>query len=447
MAGYKERFSIFVALFICFLLFQCGNNNRDYQTKYSLTQLQEDYNYLTNLIAERHPHFFTDLNELHEIIDRQYALLNDSMTIMEFFRVISPVVGAVKCGHTRIWLPGTISRYSYENSNYLPLDIKVIDDTLFIYKNITIESSIIPGCIIYSLNGKSSQNIIRTMKSGMYADGDNETYKYYRMNGRFTRLYHNLIDDPDSFLISFANPQSGLDYESTITAKSLSEIDSLKKLPDGEKLNENLIDTSFSEDGGRAILKIRFFDFYDNLEDFTGLIDDFFGRLSEREVKNLILDLRGNDGGDPYSATYLLRHLINKPFRYFSHRSIGFYNDLKSHQEISDNLFTGNLFILVDGGCYSTTGHICSLLKYHKAGIFIGEETGGSYACNGAYKEFTLKNTGINLLLPHGVFITDVNGLTKGRGIMPDYSVQPSIEDIVNKKDVVLERALSLIIE
>lgn len=48
--------------------------------------------------------------------------------------------------------------------------------------------------------------------------------------------------------------------------------------------------------------------------------------------------------------------------------------------------FNGRLFVLVNGGCFSTTSELITFLKENTNAIFIGQESGGGYNgnCSGA---------------------------------------------------------------
>jgi C-terminal processing protease CtpA/Prc len=96
-------------------------------------------------------------------------------------------------------------------------------------------------------------------------------------------------------------------------------------------------------------------------------------------------------------------------------------------------------------GHFSSTGHLCGLLKSHKIGTFIGTETGGTYECNDARREIHLEKTRLRLFIARMTFTAAVQGLSRYRGIMPDVVVEPGIADILSGNDPVLERALSLI--
>jgi hypothetical protein len=103
------------------------------------------------------------------------------------------------------------------------------------------------------------------------------------------------------------------------------------------------------------------------------------------------------------------------------------------------------LIILIDGMCFSTTGHLSALLKYYGLGTFLGEETGGTYACNDASHDTVLKHTGYRFQSARASFATAVIGFPEDRGILPDHPVRPSIDEVIMNQDAVLEFALELI--
>jgi C-terminal processing protease CtpA/Prc len=108
--------------------------------------------------------------------------------------------------------------------------------------------------------------------------------------------------------------------------------------------------------------------------------------------------------------------------------------------------FEGNLFILINGGGYSTTGHFTSLLKYHNIGTFVGVETGGTYTCNDASKMIELDNTRIYVNSARGTFASAVEGFEEDRGVIPDIMIESRIEDLINGIDTELEYVLSELI-
>jgi len=99
----------------------------------------------------------------------------------------------------------------------------------------------------------------------------------------------------------------------------------------------------------------------------------------------------------------------------------------------------------IDGGCFSSTGHLCALLKQNRIGVMVGAETGGTFECNDASHLVNLWNTPLKLYVARQTFSAAVQGMTKTTGIKPDVPIQPRIEDIIAGRDTIKECALALI--
>jgi C-terminal processing protease CtpA/Prc len=103
--------------------------------------------------------------------------------------------------------------------------------------------------------------------------------------------------------------------------------------------------------------------------------------------------------------------------------------------------------VLIDGLVGSQASSFASTVDHFKRGTLIGEETGGNY--NG--------NTGgtfANLILPHSklqiqMFVFKIirftDTINDSKGIIPEYKVEPSIEDKLTCKDVELMTVLKMI--
>ena len=127
-----------------------------------------------------------------------------------------------------------------------------------------------------------------------------------------------------------------------------------------------------------AIVNINSFVFYNDTAKFNKFVDSSFGKVHEKQIPNLILDLRQNVGGDPFCASYLFSYLAQKPFIYYA-ESYEWYPTLAKLISPKPNAFKGKLYVLISGNCLSSAGHFIALLKYHGIGVLIGNETGGNY--------------------------------------------------------------------
>lgn len=112
---------------------------------------------------------------------------------------------------------------------------------------------------------------------------------------------------------------------------------------------------------------------------------------------------------------------------------------------LATNKFGGELVILIDGGCFSSTGHLCAVLDFNDIGTFVGTETGGTYTCNDGWKEIILKNTGLRINMPRLTFAAAVQGMSPDRGIEPDHEVEPRIDDLIGGRDTIRNYAVKLL--
>jgi hypothetical protein len=114
----------------------------------------------------------------------------------------------------------------------------------------------------------------------------------------------------------------------------------------------------------------------------------------------------------------------------------------------SNNLnFKGNIYVLINGGCLSTTGHLISLLQFHTGAQFIGEEPGSTFRCNDFSKQITLPKSGIAVNVPRTTFETSVSGFSLCEPFPLDYQVKETATDITGNEDPVVSKVLSVIKE
>ena len=314
---------------------------------------------------------------------------------------------------------------------------RMIDDSMT-----TQESPVATGSQIISVNGMDARYLLEEMLGNIWSDGFIKTNRYRRLNSLFPYLYALNYGYPRQFKMVYIEE----DMEKQINLEPLSRLfitayrDSL--VNSGTIRREDLI--MELKDEQTALLTIRTFAYYDDNKGFNKFIDSSFQVIQDHKIQNLIIDLRGNDGGDPFCSSHLLAYLQKKPVIYFR-QPYGRYARLNKPLPIAEKPFKGSQYYLIDGMCFSTTGHITSLLKYYGFGTFIGEETGATYTCNDASHDTRLKHTGYRLQSARASFATAVTGFRMDQGIQPDFPVRQSIDEVIHNHDAVLEFTLALI--
>jgi carboxyl-terminal processing protease len=194
-----------------------------------------------------------------------------------------------------------------------------------------------------------------------------------------------------------------------------------------------------------------------------------------QDAKTLIIDVRNNAGGIP--PKLLIKALMNRPYHDWKESTTARFawtlDPEDEKQRIatmlpeavrnckysaedhlctlpvtwgggivapSPNAFHGRVIILVDGGCVSACEELVEPFKDSGRGTVVGETTEGSSGLPYVYdfhNGMTLRIAVKRQYFPDGSEF-------EGVGIKPDIEVRPTIEDLKNGKDPVLEKALEL---
>jgi len=418
---------------------------------FSIDEMQEDFMQLRETLENDHCclYEYTNKEEFNQLFDKQYGFINKPLKLHEFYKILTPITAKIGCGHTAVWMPGGF--WDIGSENLFPLKIDIIEGDSTKFKSVgeyvvvagTYNDSLeVPyGSIIQEINGCNIDDIISEMRANYSADAFNIHFINSQIKRRFSLIYARRFGFPERYIVKYI-----------LQGRKTSEIKTLN--PASNQSVRAVVYSNFKhpplvfetiDDRNTAILTIPTFIYYDRVPYFTGFIDSAFRIIKEQNIKNLILDLRRNDGGDPFCAAPLFAYLEPEPLPYFS-ESYGKYSDLADPLPLPENYFTGNLITLMDGRCFSTNAHFCSLLKYHKIGIIVGTESGGTYTCNAGKNGIKkLKNTGIQLYFGRSSFSAAVEGMDKTKPIEPDYYVTETYQDFLKSKDLFLEKAMTII--
>lgn len=416
--------------------------NIDEKAKFKVKELQADFKQYRKFLEGSHPQLyrFTSRKTFDSLFETNYMMIDQPMTTQEFYRILVPLVARVGCGHTSLWTPD--GYWDRAPQRMFPMGVYARDGQLFIVHSYNKESPVKYGSQILFVNGIKAENLVNEMLGNIWSDGFIMTKRYRRLNNVFPYLYALNFGFPEKFEI-VVREEGG---ERKINMAPLSRMvitayrDSL--IASGMIRKEDLFLELKAEQ--TALLTIRSFAYYDDNKGFNRFIDSSFQVIREHDIQQLVIDLRGNDGGDPFCSSHLLSYLQREPVIYFT-QPYGRYARLNKPLPMAEHPYKGSRYYLIDGMCFSTTGHIASLLKYYRLGTFIGEETGGTYTCNDASHDTRLKHTGFRLQSARGTFATAVTGFPVDRGILPEHPVRQSVDDVIMNHDAVLEYTLQLI--
>lgn len=399
---------------------------------YSKEALKADLRFVRENLEKKHAGLYRYITKpaLNRFFDSLENVITGPMTEQEFFNLLTLLHSRIRNGHT-MFLPGDSATAYKRRGLYLPFMVYWAEGKLTIIENNSTDSTIQPGMEIITINGTSSASIIEQLLNRMTRDGYNQTYPTWVLNHYFSAYYSFTFGQPDTFQLQLKDKAGEL-LMKQVAALTKDSIKHLKQIRYAVASNERGIYWEEKEHH-TAVLTIKTFD-SDQLkekykQDYKKVFDSLFKQINRHQIKNLVLDLRDNQGGNFYPGQSLLSYLVSSPCR--------FLLDGKEATIIQPKAgrFKGKLFVLMNGGSFSNTAIVCATLKRDRKVTFIGEETGGNaHVISGDPEEFMLPNTKIKAYISTVTYriIADTND---GHGLKPDHSLQPSIEDLLTGKD------------
>ena len=460
-----NKYILVVFLNIIFLSINAQN--------YTRAELTTDINFLQTQLFEKHSGLdtYTSLEEINNTLNQMKATLPDSMSAIQFYGHISPILSTIKDGHTMLLPPSVYLEKSNTDSLFLPLRMFNSGDKLYVELNYLPEDKIPNGSEIISINGVPAAVILNTMLNGMMRDGHNDAYARWALNWWFAEYFSYWYDHPAKYQIQFINPEGVLQNViiDGATKEAYNEYRA-KRYPNRSFTRTYdhkpgtavvfTLDTIHSivimkiKDWDEAILKNTYH------QKLRKTIDSCFDSIFLFHIQHLVIDIRDNQGGSLVNSKHVLSYLLNTSFdlvdNYYkvSNPALDAGNsrykktsgENSKSNKIRKEIYTGKVYVLTNGGSFSNSGLFASTLKRNNRALFIGEETGGSiYSLNANTKSLTLPNTQIQFELTTKRFAINESIPNAGRGLIPDYVVHPTITNLVEGRDVILEKALDVI--
>jgi hypothetical protein len=413
--------------------------------KISVEQLKFDFSLLQKILEKNHPslYWYTPKDSVDYYFKSTYTSFNDSLTERDYKNKIAWVLSKIKCGHTVVRNSSKYAKY-YANRRLplFPLSLKVWSDSAVVVTNLLTRDSVLKrGTIITSINNRKTLNLVDSICELIGSDGYANNLKYQLISFNFPAYYKNTFGVDSQYVISYVD-STGEDKQAIIKnyipvkdsfanriplpVKNISK----KQFRDFKAWSERNIniDTLTST----AFLSVNTFS--------EGNLKQFFRRsfknIEEQGIKNLVLDLRQNSGGNILSSTRLCQYLVDKPFRvadtvaaytrafpykkyirpwfvyWLSMHVTGRQdNDGRIHfkyfekhkfQPKKNNHFKGDIYLVTGGYTFSAAALVTSTLRGQPNVTVVGEETGGGAYGNTAMHLPTiiLPNTGIRVTLP-----------------------------------------------
>ena len=470
------------------------------QRTISLAQQQEDFKIFRTGIQEMQPgaDWFITPVRFNELCDSVYKSLTDNDKIEQFGFKLRLCLASLKAAHNGINLPDGI----YNKFNGLPFIIRYIDGKPFIKVNCSPNQNIPNGSEIISINGKLVNEFTNEFLQYCFLNGKNTSlgYQVLGINWDFVNLLKALhpASNYDLEIIPFGKKEKiklNIPIEPSDTVAKYYKIQMGRAIndwnPNSKKLDYKLLDKNKKA----GYLKIATFSSGDLGKKYKTELKEIFNKIKNDNIENLIVDIRGNGGGDDdveqYITSYfravpkdssnanlylksdkftlmnfvekagnleeddkLLDSFIANPYSVVDKMSDGRFkikasllaDDIKE-KPIMPNAFKGNVYLLQNGLTFSAACTFAFRLKkliQNEGGFIkvIGEDNGydadAGVASGGYFLNLLLPNSKIKVLLPI-VASGSLRPYTIPKVNFLDYKVIPTAKECVEEVDVELE--------
>lgn len=450
-------------------------------------ELQEDLKIARDALERGHPgiYRYTSKSTLDKAFEELRRKLNRPMDVFGFFRLLAPVIAKIECGHTSVNLPESVRSTIDATEPLLPLRVEIIGGKVYVLRDYSGEGSALVGTEIRAINGKRIETIVATIKAALSGDGEIPTSRQRGVGQRLGAALPVVLDIHAPFLLTYRKDGAGTTAQINLPGLLRPKIGEIARaLYPQDQRDEPPVSLAFLDKYSIAVMTIRGFEEFSDRDKKKPMVDFFkesFSQFQRQGTRTLILDLRGNGGGEDVLGKLLYSYLTKEPFDYYDDlvinaldfdfmryaKSPPYHLGIPEHeiartpdghyrytshpnwgrQQPSQPAFTGKVFVIIDGGSFSTTCEFLSIAHYHRRVVFIGEEAGGGYYGNtsGYTRLLELPNTKVTLRVPFMKYVMAVHGYRyPKRGVMPNYPVRPTVADRLNNRDPEMAAALAL---
>ncbi|MCG8838975.1 peptidase [Tenacibaculum dicentrarchi] len=443
-----------------------------------------------------------EIDSIYNWADNQ---IDKSSTYRDFYNIISQLTDFEGSLHNDTSIPNKIwQNLRKEESGYFPFPIKWIEGKWVMnFKN----EKIPLGAEIISIDGIPMKNLISELGKYYTTDGKNLTGKRLGLRAHFARYFRLNYGLKDNFKIIFkennSNKSEGVIFNSVSYAKYYERFNNRHSQAYDQIYYANLDKNqkySFKQiDSLSGVLKVHSFGMGNESstehKEYAKFLDSVFTKIKKNNLKNLIVDIRQNGGGNDPNDLITYSYLTQRKFqenkqawisfekipllkyynigipKFIRPLIVGKYN--RELQEIfplekkgkyyqdensddhkirfpSEKAFNRKVYLLISPAVASAGSLFASMVAGNKNTTVIGEETMGGYYGHNGHTPLEYKLPKSKIVTRFSIVNLEQDVLKKenqkyNRGIIPNFNVNQTFEDYLNQKDTQMNFVLDLI--
>lgn len=349
-----------------------GGEGYEERVKQDLTRAQviEDINFVLDVIKQNHVAATEKIpDEVLTQKEMEISKLPESLSVVEEWKIISRIASKLHTAHT--WVSVPIFLW-----NRLPFDTEMVNKQFFC------KSGELKDFQITAINGISIEDLYENFKK----------HFSYEIEERAQYVF---FENPSTFITGYKLEASGINTSEPVevTFKKGSETTNRKfdlvPIEESGELSEPWVYYKIDKENGVAIFTLNECTCD---EEYLENLKNFFCEVRKNNIKNIVVDLRKNCGGESSVQDYFAACLKN-----FNHdEAKKFIADVRNGDTItfhvscekdkdavsefrkSIDLFEGNVFVLTSHGTFSSGMWFATFFSDNNWAKIVGEVPGNS---------------------------------------------------------------------
>ena len=433
-------------------------------TTLSAEAVRADLDYLHAAVERISPRPY--LNADPAVVAAEYELMKTrgAQSPVRFYESLRRVLATYNASHYSVSMPADIYRQELKDKDLgvFPFQGSLQDDQYVIDRHFRPEDSLLMGATLHRINGMDADSLFLDYQR--YEGGLETAKRYYIRQIFYLLLYSNGIHSPFQFDVTLVDGNRTIIEHDGYRYPSSRNINEKPKQTAEERLAQEV---SFRMIDRTGYLRVSSFSGYDYAA-YQELLVRAFTTLATEGGERLVVDARGNGGGNDLLARWLLTYTTDKPYRFYGGQHFkvskeanrnfryspylpwlfrqipyGLYirlsmkkhpaernlyvRDTKNKPEAPKEnpfRFSGPVYYVIDNGTYSSGVTLVNAVEDYDLGTLIGQPTGGAPTEPGEVIYLRLPNSGLRVGLPSKYFIRANGDADNLEPVRPDVLIE-----------------------